>query len=100
MRPLAPDLRPALEDLFADSFYVRKASRRQGIRTVLIAEAPEMARRAGAPALEAYPLDRNLSSSATSTGVVSTFERTGFETVARLAPARPLMRYDLRAPGR
>lgn len=37
--------------------YVRKGYRRQGVSTALIAAALEAARRAGAPALEAYPLD-------------------------------------------
>ena len=48
------------------------------------------------PALEAYPLDRELTPSATSTGIASTFERAGFQTVARHVPPRPIMRYDLR----
>jgi GNAT superfamily N-acetyltransferase len=41
-------------------FYVRKGCRRQGITSVLIAAALKAAKRAKAPALEAYPLDSNL----------------------------------------
>jgi GNAT superfamily N-acetyltransferase len=77
-------------------FYVRKGHRRQGFTSLLIDGALRMARRAGAPALEAYPLDRDNTPSATSTGVVSTFVAAGFTEVARHAPPRPVMRYDLR----
>jgi hypothetical protein len=54
-----------------------------------------MARQAKAPAVEAYPLDSNLSPSATSTGYASTFARAGFKEVARHSPERPIMRYEL-----
>jgi hypothetical protein len=54
------------------------------------------ARRAGASALEAYPLDAKLTPSASSTGYASTFARAGFRIVARHAPPRPIMRHDLR----
>ena len=46
------------------------------------------------PALEAYPLDANLTPSASGTGYVSTFKRAGFKIVARHVPPRPIMRYD------
>lgn len=78
-------------------FYVRKGYRRQGITSVLIAAALEAAKRAKAPALEAYPLDRELTPSSTSTGISSTFERAGFETVVRRVPPRPIMRHELKA---
>jgi GNAT superfamily N-acetyltransferase len=76
--------------------YVRIGWRRRGINAVLIAAAIETARAAGAPALEAYPFDRELSPSATGTGFASTFARLGFEEVARHISARPIMRYELR----
>jgi GNAT superfamily N-acetyltransferase len=79
-------------------FYVRKGYRRQGITRLLIDAALEAAKHAKAPALEAYPLDRALSPSATSTGIVSTFARAGFKVVARHAPERPIMRYEFRPP--
>ncbi|HLZ82208.1 MAG TPA: GNAT family N-acetyltransferase [Caulobacteraceae bacterium] len=73
--------------------YVRKGRRRRGITTALIVAAIEAARQAGAPALEAYPFDADLSPSATGTGYASTFARLGFTTVARRVPPRPIMRY-------
>jgi GNAT superfamily N-acetyltransferase len=77
-------------------FYVRKSHRRRGVSEALVTAALAAARRAGAPALEAYPFDRDVSPSSTSTGFSSTFARAGFETVARHIPARPIMRRDLR----
>ena len=59
--------------------YVRKGHRRRGITCVLIAAAVKSAKRAKAPALEAYPFDADLSPSASGTGYVSTFARAGFE---------------------
>jgi GNAT superfamily N-acetyltransferase len=73
-------------------FYIRKGYRRRGITTALIEAATKAAKRAKAPALEAYPLDGDKSPSATSTGYVSTFARLGFKTVARRTPERPIMR--------
>jgi GNAT superfamily N-acetyltransferase len=77
-------------------FYVRKGYRRRGITSILIAAAVKAAKRARAPALEAYPLDRNLTPSTTSTGLVSTFARAGFKIVACRVPPRPIMRHDLK----
>jgi GNAT superfamily N-acetyltransferase len=76
-------------------FYVRKGYRRRGVASALIAAAVKAARRAGASALEAYPLDAELTPSSTSTGYGSTFARAGFKTVARRVPPRPIMRHDL-----
>src|SRR5262245_15585120 len=75
-------------------FYVRKGYRKRGVTSALITAAVAAAKRAGAPALEAYPLDANLTPSATFTGYVSTFKRAGFKIVARRVTARPIMRYD------
>jgi GNAT superfamily N-acetyltransferase len=77
-------------------FYVRKGYRRRGVTAALIAAALKAARRAGAPALESYPLDATLTPSASGTGYASTFARAGFKTVARRVPPRPIMRHDLR----
>ncbi len=77
-------------------FYVRKGYRKRGVMSALIAAALDAARRAGAPALEAYPLDAKLTPSASSTGYVSTFKQAGFKTVARHVPPRPIMRYDFK----
>ena len=76
-------------------FYVRKGYRRRGVTSALTAAAVKAARRARAPALEAYPLDADLTPSASSTGYASTFARAGFETVARRVPPRPIMRHNL-----
>ena len=77
-------------------FYVRKGHRRRGVTSALITAALKAAKRAGAPALEVYPLDRELSPSSTSTGIVSSFERAGFKVVACRFPPRPIMRHDLK----
>jgi GNAT superfamily N-acetyltransferase len=78
-------------------FYVRRGYRRQGITAALIAGALTAARRAKAPALEAYPLDADETPSASFTGFVSTFARAGFTMVARRTAPRPIMRHDLKA---
>ncbi|HKN32234.1 MAG TPA: GNAT family N-acetyltransferase [Terriglobales bacterium] len=78
-------------------FYVRKEYRRQGITSALIQKAIETARKAGVPSLEGYPLDADLSPSATGTGYVSTFLRAGFRVVGRRSHARPILRLDLRS---
>jgi GNAT superfamily N-acetyltransferase len=75
-------------------FYVRKSYRQQGVTSALIAAAVDAARSAGAPALEAYPLDANLTPSTSHTGYASTFARAGFKIVARHVPPRPIMRFD------
>ena len=76
--------------------YVRKGYRRLGITSALIEAAVKAARRAGAPALEAYPLDAKLTPSASGTGYLSTFARLGFKLVIRRSPPRPILRYELR----
>ena len=74
-------------------FYVRIGYRRRGITHALINAAVEAARKANAPAVEAYPLDSNLSPSSTSTGYATTFARAGFKEATRHSPERPIMRY-------
>lgn len=78
-------------------FYVRKGYRKRGVTSALIAAALGAAKRAGASALEAYPLDASLTPSTSHTGYASTFARAGFKIVARHVPPRPIMRYDLKA---
>ena len=77
-------------------FYIRKGYRKKGVTMALIKAAVEAAREAGAPAVEAYPLDADLTPSASSTGFVTTFERAGFKEVARHFAPRPIMRYELK----
>ena len=76
-------------------FYVRSGHRRAGVMADLVAGAVDLARAAGAPAVEAYPLDGSISPSATSTGYATTFAAAGFVEVARRSPERPIMRYVL-----
>ena len=73
--------------------YVRIGYRRKGVTSQLIAAALKAAKRANAPAVEAYPLDADASPSATGTGFSSTFARAGFKVIARRTPERPIMRY-------
>ena len=77
-------------------FYIRKGYRKKGVTSALIAAAIETAKRAGSPALEAYPLDADLTPSTSHTGYLSTFKRAGFKVVARHVPPRPIMRYDFK----
>jgi GNAT superfamily N-acetyltransferase len=79
--------------------YVRKGFRRRGVTSALIGAAVEMAKAAGATIVEAYPLDADLTPSASGTGFASTFVRAGFRIVARHAPPRPIMRLDLHRRG-
>ncbi len=78
-------------------FYVRRTHRGQGVMDALIGAAVTAATAAGAPALEAYPVDtavpghtRNLFP-----GTVPAFARHGFRVVARRKPDRPVMRRSL-----
>ncbi|CCV08773.1 hypothetical protein MESS2_790065 [Mesorhizobium metallidurans STM 2683] len=69
--------------------YVRKGYRRQGVTSHLIAAGLETARRANAPALEAYPFDADVSPSASGSGYASTFARAGSGSLlAGCQPAR------------
>src|SRR5262245_61402933 len=77
-------------------FYIRKGYRKKGVTSALIIAAIETARKAGAPALEAYPLDANLTPSSSHTGYLSTFKRAGFKVVTRHVPPRPIMRYEFK----
>jgi GNAT superfamily N-acetyltransferase len=78
-------------------FYVRRGYRRQGVTSSLIAAALKAAKRAKAPALEAYPVDTDQPKGTSNlfSGTASAFVRAGFKTVARRAPHRPIMRHDL-----
>ena len=77
-------------------FYIRIGYRRKGVTSVLIAGAIKAAKRAKAPALEAYPLDADKTPSASGTGYATTFARAGFKTLARPTPPGPIMRHGLR----
>lgn len=83
-------------------FFVRRGYRRRGIMSALIAAAVTAAKDAGAPALEAYPVDTGVPKSSTNvfTGTAAAFERAGFKTVARRSPTRPIMRHELMSSAR
>jgi hypothetical protein len=90
IRPLTLDLWPAFEDLFGE----------QGARGGCWCTYWHAAKRAKAPALEAYPLDARETPSASGTGFASTFARASFKTVARRVRPRPIVRHDLKSIGR
>ena len=77
-------------------FYIRIGYRRKGVTAALIDAALKAAKRARAPALEAYPLDASKTPSTSSTGFATTFARAGFKTIACHTASRPIMRHDLK----
>lgn len=80
-------------------FYVRSGHRGQGVMAALIEGAVDHARRAGAPAVEAYPIDTGVEGATRNTfpGTANAFARAGFTVVARRTADRPVMRHDLHA---
>ena len=78
-------------------FYVRRTHRGQGVTGALIEAAAAVAASAGAPALEAYPVDTAVPGHTGNLflGVASVFARHGFQVVARRQPGRPMMRKAL-----
>jgi GNAT superfamily N-acetyltransferase len=81
-------------------FFVRRSHRGAGVTDALIDAALEVAAAAGAPALEAYPVDTEVPDHTGNLfpGVASAFTRHGFKVVARRKPDRPIMRKPRRAP--
>ena len=73
-------------------FYVRSGYRGKGVTSALINAALKAAKRAKAPALEAYPVEAK---QRYYMGYASTFARAGFKEVARRKD-RPVMRHDLK----
>jgi len=101
---------PAIDDVPVWSivcFLVRPGFRRRGVTRALIDGVIALAREAGAPGVEAYPIDaegQRLDVTLSYVGFRSTFEMAGFRTVLETAAhsaGRPrwLMRLDLAAPG-
>lgn len=74
-------------------FYVRRGYRRQGVSTALLAAAIALARKEGAPALEAYPSRKDPKSY---TGLAAIFAREGFRKVGGRRADHPVMRRELR----
>jgi GNAT superfamily N-acetyltransferase len=80
-------------------FYIKSGHRGRGVMRALVEAAVDHAAEAGARLVEAYPVDteKRLSAGSAYTGVASTFRREGFETVARRAAHRPIVRKALKA---
>ena len=79
-------------------FFVARASRRQGVTSVLIDAAIAFAAEHGARIVEAYPIDPRkpeVPPVFAWTGLASAFERAGFSEVARRSETRPIMRYEI-----
>jgi len=83
------------------AFYVRRTHRRRGVMGGLIDAAVGVAGSAGAPAVEAYPVDTSVPGHTRNLflGVASVFAEHGFEVVARRQPDRPIMRRFLGTAG-
>jgi GNAT superfamily N-acetyltransferase len=79
-------------------FYIRAGHRGQNMMRKLLDGAVAFARRGGAAALEACPIetDRKLVWGEGYVGIASVFRAAGFAEVARRSPTRPLMRKRLR----
>ncbi len=75
-------------------FYVRRTYRGRGVMGTLVEAAVSVASSAGAPALEAYPVDTTVPGHTQNLflGVASVFAQHGFQVVARRQPDRPVMR--------
>ena len=75
-------------------FYVRRTHRGLGVMGALIAGAVQAASAAGAPAVESYPVDTQMTGHTGNLfpGVASIFAAHGFEVIARRKPDRPVMR--------
>jgi hypothetical protein len=80
-------------------FVVRVGSRRTGLTGELLDGAVALARRHGARALEAYPIDLSAAAKVSSAelyhGALTTFLGAGFTEVARPKPSRPMVRLTL-----
>ena len=88
---------PPVDDLPVWSipcFYIRRTHRGRGVTGALIEAAVQAAAAAGAPALEAYPVDTATLGHTGNLfrGVASTFAKHGFAVVARPKPDSPIMR--------
>lgn len=75
-------------------FFVMREYRSQGICLRLIEAAAEYARKRGATAIEAYPVDPD-SPSCRFMGFVGTFKKAGFAEVGRAGTRRHVMRLSL-----
>jgi len=99
-RPVEPDEeRGAGQTLAITCFFIRPGYRRLGLAKRLAIAAIELARKNGAAAVEACPIDadRPLVWGDGFVGISATFAALGFREIARRSPRRPLMRLTLAA---
>jgi GNAT superfamily N-acetyltransferase len=75
-------------------FFIGKDHRRAGLTATLLEAAVEHARANGATIVEGYPVDPKgrTADGFVFNGIASTFERAGFQEVARRSETRPIMR--------
>lgn len=80
-------------------FYVARRHRRKGLTVKMLEAAVAYARSRGAQVVEGYPVDPDAEYPDTYAyhGLGSTFRQAGFAEVARAAPTRPVMRYEIEA---
>lgn len=76
-------------------FYVAKPFRRQGVSTKLLEAAVDYAGKQGAKIIEGYPsrAERKQRDSLVYTGLISTFQKVGFEEFNATSKTRTIMRY-------
>jgi GNAT superfamily N-acetyltransferase len=77
-------------------FFVRKDFRKQGLSVELLKAAAEFAKKKGAKIVEGYPydLEKDQPPPFVWTGLLSAFEKAGFQEVARRSKTRPMMRME------
>jgi GNAT superfamily N-acetyltransferase len=101
--PVLRDHNPAEDDSvwFVPCFYVRRDARKIGVTRMLLESAVRTAERAGATAIEGFPLagDQRHGSGDAFVGVEPLFASCGFTPIARPTPRRVVMRRDLADPG-
>ena len=79
-------------------FFMRADRQRTGMSGKLLTAAVDHARRSGATIIEGYPVDpmgEEMPGAWAWTGLLSTFEKAGFDEVARRKDKRPFMRLRL-----
>ena len=78
-------------------FFVARRHRRKGLTVAMLQAAVAYARSRGAQVVEGYPVDPHAEYPDTYAyhGLLSAFRKAGFIEVARAAPTRPVMRYEV-----